>query len=247
MMRGGSRSGSRGGTRLGAPLGASLALHAGVIAALVLLRPSAPAAMPPMYRVNIVAAPPGPRAAGVVRPREAPAPPPEEAAPPPKRAETIEKAMPLPDKAPPKRKQTAQATPTAAPQPAEKKPAATEKPATAGGGPTGGRGTDVATVRTEGVDFPFPGYLENIVRQIALRFNPPANTAARAEVVFLVHRDGSVSGFRFLTRSGNFAFDLDAQGAVDQAAQVKAFGPLPAGFNDDVLPVIFSFDPRVLH
>jgi protein TonB len=200
-----------------------------------------------MYRVNIVAAPPGPRAAGVVRPPQTPAPPPETAAPPPKRAETIEKAMPLPDKAPPRRKQTAKATPTPAPEPDAKKPAAVEKAATAGGGPTGGRGTDDATVRTEGVDFPFPGYLENIVRQIALRFKPPENSAARAEVTFLVHRDGSISNFRFLTRSGNFAFDLEAQGAVDQAAQVKAFGPLPAGFNDDVLPVIFSFDPRVLH
>ncbi|HEY9479305.1 MAG TPA: hypothetical protein VIP79_04420, partial [Gemmatimonadaceae bacterium] len=79
MKRGGSRSGSQSGTRLGAPLGASLLLHAGAIAALFFLRPAAPAAMPPMYRVNIVAAPPGPRAAGVVRPREAPAPPPEEA------------------------------------------------------------------------------------------------------------------------------------------------------------------------
>lgn len=246
MKRGGSRSGSQGGTRLGAPLGASLLLHAGAIAALFLLRPSAPAALPPMYRVNIVAAPPGPRAVGVVRPREAPAPPPEKAAPPPKRAETIEKAMPLPEKKPPARKQTSQATPTPAPKPEEKKPAKTEQAATAGGGPTGGRGTDVATVRTEGVDFPFPGYLDNIVRQIALRFKPPENSAARAEVMFLVHRDGSISNFRFLTRSGNFAFDLEAQGAVDQAAQVKAFGPLPAGFNDDVLPVIFSFDPRVL-
>ena len=244
MKRGGSRSGSQGGTRLGAPLGASLVLHLGVVALLVLLRPSVPAALPPMYRVNIVAAPPGPRAAGVVRPQSAPAPPPEKAAPPPKRAETIEKAMPLPEKAPPKRKQTSQATPTPAPPKDVPKP--TEKAATAGGGETGGRGTDVATVRTEGVDFPFPGYLENIVRQIALRFKPPGNSASSAEVMFLVHRDGSVSNFRFLTRSGNFAFDLEAQGAVDQAAQVKAFGPLPSGFSDDVLPVIFSFDPRVL-
>ena len=36
----------------------------------------------------------------------------------------------------------------------------------AGGGETGGRGTDVANIRTEGIDFPFPGYLENIVREI---------------------------------------------------------------------------------
>ena len=244
MKHGRSRSGSRDGTRLGAPLGASLVLHIGVVALLVLIRPQAPAALPPMYRVNIVAAPPGPRAAGVVRPPSAPSPPPEEAAPPPKRAEAIEKAMPLPEKAPPKRQQTSQATPT--PAPAKTPPKTAEKPATAGGGETGGRGTDVATVRTEGVDFPFPGYLENIVRQIALRFKPPGNSASSAEVMFLVHRDGSVSNFRFLTRSGNFAFDLEAQGAVDQAAQVKAFGPLPSGFSDDVLPVIFSFDPRVL-
>jgi protein TonB len=101
-------------------------------------------------------------------------------------------------------------------------------------------------VRTEGVDFPFPGYLENIVRQIALRFRPPGNTAVRAEVMFLIRRDGTVTDFRFISRSGNFAFDLECQGAVDQAAEVKAFGPLPAGFSDDVLPVIFSFDPRVL-
>jgi len=34
---------------------------------------------------------------------------------------------------------------------------------------------------------------------------------------------------------------------VEQAGAVKAFGPLPAGFSDDVLPVVFSFDPKVLH
>lgn len=136
------------------------------------------------------------------------------------------------------------ATPT--PPPEEAKPAQTQPAQQAGGGPTGGRGADVATVRTEGVEFPFPGYLENIVRQIAVRFDPPRNVAARAEVFFLIRRDGSVTEFRFLTRSGNYAFDLEAQGAVEQAAAVKAFGSLPDGFPDDVLPVIFSFDPRVL-
>ncbi len=93
-------------------------------------------------------------------------------------------------------------------------------------------------VRTDGVDFPFPGYLENVVRQLALRFLPPDKSTARPEVMFLVHRDGSVSDVRFLVRSGSMAFDLEAEGAVEQAAQVKAFGPLPAGFADDVLPVV---------
>jgi len=83
------------------------------------------------------------------------------------------------------------------------------------------------------------------VRQIALNFNPRGNVGAlRAEVFFMIRRDGTVTGFKFLTRSGMLAFDLEAQGAVESAA--RAFGALPAGFNDDVLPVIFSFDPSKL-
>jgi len=116
----------------------------------------------------------------------------------------------------------------------------------AGGGPTGGRGTDVATVKTEGIEFPYPGYLENIVRQIALRFDPPPSSTARAEVFFLIRRDGSITGLQIRTRSGNYAFDLDALGAVEAAGRSLAFGPLPDAFPDDVLPVTFSFDPRVL-
>ncbi|HEX5409805.1 MAG TPA: TonB C-terminal domain-containing protein [Gemmatimonadaceae bacterium] len=226
---------------LGGPLGLSLLLHAGVVALIIVLRPPAAPPLPPIYRVNIVAAPPGPRAAGVVT--QAPALHAEEPAPVPKRAEEIPKAMPLPVKKPPE-KQVAPATPT--PPVATAKPKPGQAVPQAAGGPTGGQGTDVATVRTEGVEFPFPGYLDNIVRQIALRFHPPRNSLIRAEVMFLIRRDGSVADIHFVTRSGNFQFDLEAQGAIDQAGQVKAFGPLPSGFSDDVLPVIFSFDPRVL-
>jgi protein TonB len=102
-------------------------------------------------------------------------------------------------------------------------------------------------VRTEGIEFPYPGYLSNIVRQIALNFHPGDPRAPlRAEVRFLIHRDGAVSDLAFVTRSGNYAFDLDALGAVEQAGSRRLFGPLPAGYLDDVLPVIFSFDPRLL-
>jgi protein TonB len=117
-------------------------------------------------------------------------------------------------------------------------------PPRAGGGPTGGRGADVANVRTEGIDFPYPGYLQNVVRQIALQFKPSANSALRAEVSFLIRRDGSISGLRLVTRSGSFSFDQDAMGSVEAASH--SFGPLPQGFTDDVLPVIFSFDPRLI-
>jgi outer membrane biosynthesis protein TonB len=61
--------------------------------------------------------------------------------------------------------------------------------------------------------------------------------------MFFIHRDGSVTNFRFVQRSGNFGFDLEAQGAIEAAANAGAFGPLPDGFSEDVLPVSFFFDP----
>lgn len=116
----------------------------------------------------------------------------------------------------------------------------------AGGGPTGGRGRDVASVKVQGIAFPYPGYLENITRQIALNFKPRPGVALKAEVTFLIHRDGSISDLRLVSRSGAYAFDLECIGAVEAVGQRKSFGTLPAGFRDDVLPVVFSFDPTVL-
>ena len=59
-----------------------------------------------------------------------------------------------------------------------------------------------------------------------------------------VHRDGTVTGLRLLSRSGSYVFDQSCLGAVEAAARAGKFGPLPQGFTDDVLPVIFSFDPK---
>ena len=227
-------------------VGLSLLLHAAAAAiALLLPQSEVPAPSAPVYRVEIVAAPPGERREGVVSPAPAPPPRVEQPAPPPPSTQVKPTDMPLPSPPkprPPARKPPPPATPTVAKEPAPQ----TETPAPAASGPTGGRGTDVVTVRTEGTEFPYPGYLENIVRQIALNFRPPRNVAARAEMMFLIRRDGSVSSIRFLSRSGNYAFDLEAQGAVEAAGNARAFGPLPDDFTDDVLPVIFSFDPRVL-
>ena len=233
------------GGALKVPLALSAVLHLVAIAALVGLQRDRPPAMPPMYKVNIVAAPPGPRAIGTVNPPRAAAP--ATPTPPPPRAEMPEKSMPAPPTAtPPRRQPPAAATPVppAAGTPAPPRDAAATP---AGGGPTGGRGADVATVRTEGIDFPYPGYLNNIVRQVALRFDPDnPRSALRAEVMFVIRRDGSVADVRFVTSSRNYAFDLEAQGAIDAAARSGAFGPLPAAFPDDALTVIFSFDPRLL-
>jgi protein TonB len=206
-----------------------------------------------MYRVEIVAAPPGERAIGEVSPSQAVT---TTSVTQPTATQSTVKEMPLP-KAKPAQKTPARATPTegkVSPSPKVSTPTeakVTPQPKTAapkaGGGPTGGKGTDVASVRSDGIEFPFPGYLNNIVRQIAINFKP-RNPAARlkAEVRFLIHRDGSVSDLSFIRRSGNFSFDLEAQGAVEAASSTGRFGPLPTGFPDDVLPVVFSFDPEFL-
>ena len=228
------------GTRMSGPIGVSLGLHLSLVAiALVGLRKAPPQALPPIYRVDIVAAPPGPRAIGEVRPDDVAPPKPTPAVTPPPPTPAKQSEVPAPKQA------TKPAPPRATPN--ERPAAAAPKtPAPkAGGGPTGGKGTDVATVQTEGIEFPFPGYLNNIVRQIALRFDPADSGAGlRAEVRFVIRRDGSVIAFGFVTRSGSYAFDLEAQGAVEAAA--REFGPLPEGFRDDALPVVFSFDPRFL-
>ena len=70
-----------------------------------------------------------------------------------------------------------------------------------------------------------------------------AREGAFAEVSFMILRDGSVQDIHFVTRSGSFAFDLGAQGAVEAAGNSRAFGPLPDGWEADVLPVSFYFKP----
>jgi protein TonB len=231
---------TRGDLSLRTPLVVSALLHLLVVAGFVVSRARSPAAMPPTYRVELIAAPPGPRQVGVVRespPEPVPAPP---APTPLSRATPEPERMKAPTKAPPARAPKV-ATPNAGAAPTKAAPAPR-----AGGGPEGGRGADVANVRTEGTEFPYPVYLQNVVRQIALQFKPSGNGALRAEVAFLIRRDGSISGLKLVTRSGAFSFDQDAMGAVEAAARANAFGPLPQGFTDDVLPVIFSFDPRLI-
>jgi protein TonB len=237
----------------GAPtaLGLSIALHVALLAWIVIARAPAPRVGAPVYRVDLVAAPPGPRAEGVVTPAPPASPParPAErpaAKPPVPVSKAPPTAMPLPAKAAPKRPAPVAATPVPS-GPAKAAPAKAPAAAPrAGGGPSGGQGADVATVHTEGIEFPYPGYLENIVRQIALRFNPPRNVMARAEIRFMIHRDGSAQIVGFVQKSGNFEFDLEAQGAVEAAGRDRAFTPLPREYPADVLTVVFSFDPRTI-
>ena len=183
---------------------------------------------PPVYAVELVAAP---RAAPQRRrPPEATPRPVEQ----PKRAPPEPQAERTPDPVPvPVQEVEAEPAPETAPQ---EQALPDEAPST---------GTAPASVETPGLVFKYPQYLENIVAQVYRRWDRPrSNAPLRAEVFFIILRDGTVRDLRFITRSGNFTFDLGAQGAIEAAANAGAFGPLPDRFEEDVLPVSFFFTPR---
>ena len=225
------------GLSLRAPVALSVVLHLAAAMALVVMRPAHSVATGRIYKVSLIAAPAGTRQVGMLPAPVAPAVTPVPA-PAPRARETPEPAR----MKTPARKAPARTPKTATPNVATT-PSATPPPI-AGGGPQGGKGADVANVKADGIAFPYPVYLQNIVRQIALNFRPSGRGALAAEVAFMIRRDGTIAGLRITRRSAAYAFDQDALAAVELAS--RAFGPLPQGFSDDVLPVIFSFDPRLI-
>jgi protein TonB len=238
--------------RPGSPIGRSLlvsaVLHAAALLAVIAWPVAQPPARPPVYKVTLVGAPAGPKAIGVVDPAPAPQPvrqaeapsgierPPQETVAP---VATTARARPVPT-ATPTPSRTARAGDTRG------DPSRSATAAPRAGSTVGDRGADVATVRTDGIEFPAPGYLNNIVRQIRLRFSPASRFRARSlrtEVSFLIHRDGSVSELRVTQPSGEYAFDLEARAAVEAAGTAGSFGALPDVWPDDVLRVYFTFTP----
>jgi periplasmic protein TonB len=210
----------------------TLLVHAAAVGFLLgTVKPSK--AAPPTYAVDLVAAP-APTQKRLAR-EALPTPPPEE------KPAPVKPTPPKPTKAP------APPKPKTPPPPTEEKkepPPKTTSPATPAPGETPSTGSDVATIKTPGLAFPYPEYLRNIVTQIYQRWDrASANQRNFAEISFLILRDGTVRDIHFVTRSGSFAFDLNAQGAVEAAGNTRAFGPLPDGWDADVLPVSFYFKP----
>jgi hypothetical protein len=240
--------------RLTGGLAASVLFHGALIAAFFGLRPPAPPAEPPMYSVRLIAAPAGERAAGVVQEAPTPAAPPTPApaTPAPTPAAAVVKqtvAVPKKHAVKPVPHPAAATPPTPAAKAAVKEPAKTktDAPPIAGGGPVGGKGTDVANVDTPGIEFPYPYYTTNITSQLIRRFGSMAGSLS-ATVRFVIRRDGTVDpeSIAIVEHSGSYPFDQRAYGAVESAANAKAFGPLPPGFREDILPVTFRFSPSVV-
>ncbi|MFY7921416.1 MAG: energy transducer TonB [Gemmatimonas sp.] len=200
---------------------------------------------PPVYRVELVGQA-GLRQAGVERATDTPTASKEAVA----GAERVEEAktMPSPSKAK-KTLPSPKATPSTdrSKTGGAKSATSTTKKTTAapksGAGATGTKGADVANVRTDGIAFPYPGYVSNIVRQIALNWSPRKVSAALVtELKFMIRRDGTVVGIEVVKRSGDRLYDLDAMGAIEAVGATRSFGALPSGWADDVLVVYFTFD-----
>ncbi len=230
-------------TRLGSGIAASVAVHVALIAVVFWWSGRPQPIRPPVYRVELVGQL-GPRRVGVEQSTATAAPAPDAAG-----AERVkeEKAAPTAKKV-----KAPAATPKATPSPAKSKNAgdknapktAAKAAPKAGAGASGGsKGADVANIKTDGIEFPYPGYLNNITRQIALNWAPSKVSAALiTEVKFTIRRDGSVVDIQVVKRSGDILYDADARGAIEAAGTSRSFNPLPQGWGPDVLVVYFTFD-----
>ncbi|MEO8448786.1 MAG: TonB C-terminal domain-containing protein [Gemmatimonadota bacterium] len=207
----------------------SSVVHAGVIGFVLIGVRSARRVEPPMYAVRLIAAP---AMAPAAAPKAAPTTPAPEP-PAPTKPSKSSKVAPVPPAKTPKRP----AADAPAPKPAAPvQPLPGEKP---------GTGSDIANLDLQGKQFPFPEYLQNIVTQVYRRWaRPIGNAALQAEVVFTILRDGSVREIKVIQTSRSYSFDVEAQGAIEQAAEDRAFGPLPNGWTSDLLQVAFRFTPR---
>lgn len=236
-----------GGALLGRGMLASVGVHGALLLLALWVGNTPEESRPPVYRVELIGQA-GLRQAGVEKPTETPTSSTDPVA----GAERVdeEKSLPTPTKAK-KVLPSPRATPSTDRRrkggaKADAKPATKTEPKAAprsGAGATGTKGADVANVRTDGIAFPFPGYLSNIVRQIALNWSPRRTSAALVtELKFMIRRDGSVADIEVVKRSGDRLYDLDAMGAIEVVGSSRSFGALPTGWSDDVLVVYFTFD-----
>lgn len=105
---------------------------------------------------------------------------------------------------------------------------------------TGGEGLNIAT---EGREFPYPDYLENVIVQVNRYFRWADESRPKGVVYFEILPDGSVRNIRMAQSSGNFRFDIGVQGAVETAGNRRAFGPLPDGYAAPFLPIQIEVEP----
>ena len=155
---------------------------------------------------------------------------------------TPEPEKPVEKKPEPKPKpkpQTQAATPQKVETKAPPKAAKGENPK-----PVSVGGSDL-NIKQDGVAFPFPDYLETVVTLLSRALRPPRGTnGLSAEVTFNIQRDGSVTDVEIIRRSGNIAFDIAALDAVTKSAAAGRIPPLPKDYQNEYLPMNFTFAPK---
>jgi outer membrane biosynthesis protein TonB len=213
-------------TRVGV-VGTALA-HGTLLALVVVAAHRAKPSNSIVYEVNLVAAPLPNPAVRNAAPEATPTAP-EDVAPPVVKPKVV-KATPKP---PPKvQAKRVDATPVTKTSVA---PAPGERPST---------GQDVVTLRQEGISFPYPEYLHNIENKIFAQWNHAMfRPGLDVQIAFVILRDGSVNmnSVEIVKGSRNSSFDLNARAAIEAAANARAFGPLPTGWNGASLPILFDF------
>ena len=222
-------------------IGISLGIHVLVLAPMIAFaRTPAPIEFETI-KINLVSPPPADAVqaqteAPVVerQPEPEPEPPPPEPEPEPE--VTVEEEKP-PE--PPKKEIEERPETEKPPEPpkTETQPKKTEAPEKA---ETGGEDLNIAT---EGREFPYPDYLNNVIVQVHRYFRWTGETRPRGTVYFEILPDGSVRNIRMARSSGNLRFDFAVQGAVETAGNRRAFGPLPEGFAAPFLPVQMAVEP----
>ena len=225
-------------------LATSLLLHGLLVAALILSGEfTRVPRYPPVYELNLIAAPPGETLAP---PRARPRPEPEREEPPPEEAATPEPEPEVLEEEPelvPEETAEEEPPPEPEPEPAPEGPeteAPPEEREVENPRPDAGGNEAPFDAKVEGRPFPFPGYLERLVAKIGRNWRrTPSQVPRQAVVYFRVERSGRVSGIEVRESSGDFLFDQSAQRAVKDASPLP---PLPDGYTGDYLGVVFDFN-----
>ena len=97
---------------------------------------------------------------------------------------------------------------------------------------------------TMGVDF--SGYLARLTHDVRLNWynlvpevaRPPLRKTGRVTIDFVIMKNGSFSGLRIVSPSGDISLDRAATGGI---TAVNPFQPLPATFRGEYLALRFRF------
>jgi outer membrane biosynthesis protein TonB len=210
------------------PVLASVAFHLVVLVPMVMYT-SAPAPVEfDTIRITLVSAPQPVEATEPVPPQLEPEPEP-----------VVEEPVPEPVVEPPRPEPPQRPPPQRVERPTPRP--TTPPPATPPAEPTPGAAG--LNIQTEGIEFPFPAYLNNVILQVHRYFRWTEGTNPRGTIYFEIQSDGSVRNIRMVRPSGNIRFDFAVQGAVETAGNRGEFGPLPDGFVASSLPVQIEVEP----